>query len=145
MEAQDAQLTPEDRADLTYYYLVLGKEGSFERACALALRTTRELIESSQLARAARLLRRIVKSVDGDSESGKTWMLRFTELLSEVYERAGDHDLAVEVLDDWEVQNPRVNSIERARLKRRFGIHLHRAGRAEEATRELRELSLIHI
>ena len=114
------------RESLARHALALGV-GKEERR--MVLETVDLLRNSGFLENAQRLLKEALSV-----ETSRRWCLRFAEEISALYDRAGDHHEGVAVLEPvykgaFGALGPR----DAVRIRRRLGVHFHRAGRVERA------------
>ena len=114
------------RESLARHALALGV-GKEERR--MVLETVDLLRNSGLLENAQRLLKEALSV-----EKNRLWCLRFAEEISALYDRAGDHHEGVAVLEPvyrgaFGALGPR----DAVRIRRRLGVHFHRAGRVERA------------
>ena len=74
-------------------------------------------------------------------ESSQRWKLRFAEELSVLHQQAGDHEEGVRALEPIRRgELGRLRAADAVRLRRRLGVHYHRAGFANEASAVFEEV-----
>jgi DNA-binding NtrC family response regulator/tetratricopeptide (TPR) repeat protein len=97
----------------------------------VALEAVAALRREGRLHNAIRLLQDVA-----EGESGKVWQIRLAEEISDLFEKTGDHEEGVSLLEPLYKSRgglSRLSRADRLRLSRRLGVHYHRSGRASEA------------
>jgi len=118
---------------LAFHLLAAGRR---EEGRAKALRTAEILRQEGLLQNAVRLLTEATSR-----ESDPHWRLRLIEEISSVHEEAGDHEEGVAILEP--VYRGELGSLvgtEAVRVRRRLGVHYHRAGLPAQALKLFREI-----
>ncbi|MBN1442873.1 MAG: DUF2791 family P-loop domain-containing protein, partial [Planctomycetes bacterium] len=109
--------------------------GGGRKAREAALDASDRLEAGGGLDAAVRLLKEAMAR-----ERSREWRLRLAERISDVHARAGDHLEGIADLQPvFDEEREHLSPQEAVRLRRRLGVHYHRAGRPEKAVALLEE------